>query len=131
VITPEQAREHPNVHVIRRHLGGVQLPDVDFRLKLGDEESDEMAQENQGLELGPGDMILLCSDGLTDLVWDDEIHKTIRTHRDVKSAVEALVNLANTRGGHDNITVVLMAMPREGEAVRRRPGFFDWLLGDE
>ena len=131
IIRPDQVRDHPNVHVIRRHLGGIQLPEVDFRLKLDDEESDEEAQENQGLDLEPGDIILACSDGLTDMVWDDEIYKTIRSRKELKSAVEALVELANSRGGHDNITVVLLSMPRSEEALKRRPGFFDWLLGDE
>lgn len=131
IITPEQVRDHPNVHVIRRHLGGIQLPDVDFRLKLDDEESDAQSEENQGVELSPGDIVLLCSDGLTDLVWDDEIYKTVRSRRDIKSAAEALVDLANQRGGHDNITVILLAMPSSEEAIKRRSGFFDWLLGDE
>ncbi len=131
IIRPDQVRDHPNVHVIRRHLGGIQLPEVDFRMKLDDEESDEQARENQGYELSPGDVVLLCSDGLTDLVWEDEIYKTVRTRKDVKSAAEALVDLANQRGGHDNITVVLLSMPSAEEAIKRRPGFFDWLLGDE
>jgi serine/threonine protein phosphatase PrpC len=73
----------------------------------------------------------LCSDGLTDLIWDDEILKTIRTKKDMKSAAEALVDMANTRGGHDNITVVLMSVPRTGEAPRKKTGFIEWLLGDE
>jgi protein phosphatase len=131
ILTPEQARDHPNVHVIRRHLGGVQLPEVDFRLKLDDDESDEEAEANQGFLLDPGDIILLCSDGLTDLVWDDEILNIVRSKKDVKSAAEALVDLANKRGGFDNITVVLMSMPRLEENVKKKPNFFDWLLGEE
>lgn len=131
IITPEQAHDHPNVHVIRRHLGGVQLPQVDFRLRLDDNETDDEAQENQEYTLEPSDIILICSDGLTDLVWDDEILQTIRSKKDVKSAAEALVDMANKRGGHDNITVVLMSMPKLEETVKRKPGFFDWLLGDE
>ena len=131
MLTPEQARDHPNVHVIRRHLGGLELPEVDFRLKLEDNESDEEAQENQGFLLEPGDIILVCSDGLTDLVWDDEILAVIRSKRNMKSAAEALVDLANKRGGHDNITVVLMGMPRLEENIKKKSNFFDWLLGDE
>ena len=104
---------------------------MDFRLRLDDYESDEESQHNQGFELEPGDIVLLCSDGLTDLVWDDEILRIIRSRKYLKSAAEALVDLANKRGGHDNITVVLMSMPRADEAVKKRPGFFDWLLGDE
>jgi serine/threonine protein phosphatase PrpC len=131
ILTPDQARDHPNVHVIRRHLGAIHLPEVDFRMRLDDEEKDEESQENQGFALEPGDTVLLCSDGLTDLVWDDEILRTIRSKKDLKSAAEALVELANKRGGHDNITVVLMSMPRLEEKVKKRPGFLDWLFGDE
>lgn len=128
IITVEQMRDHPNVHVIRRHLGGVKLPEVDFRLRINNEETDEESESNQGFNLQPGDTVLLCSDGLTDLVWDDEIHKILRSKKDLKSAAEALVNIANERGGHDNITVVLLAMPRLDE-TSTRPGLFDWLLG--
>lgn len=130
IITAEQMRDHPNVHVIRRHLGGVKLPDVDFRLRIDNDETDEESENNQGFHLEPGDTLLLCSDGLTDLVWDDEIQKTIRSKKELKSAAEALVNLANERGGHDNITVVLLAMPRLEETSPRRHGLFDWLMGE-
>ena len=130
IITKEQMRDHPNVHLIRRHLGGLKLPEVDFRLRIDNNESDEESTNNQGFHLEPGDTILLCTDGLTDLVWDDEIRETIRSKRDLKSAAEALVNLANQRGGHDNITVVLLAMPRVEETVPRK-SVLGWLLGDE
>lgn len=130
ILTPDEARNHPNVHVIRRHLGGLQLPNVDFRLKLDDAESDEEAEANQGYELDAGDVVLLCSDGLTDLVWDDEILKTIRSKKDLKSAAEALVDLSNQRGGHDNITVILISMPRLDEHAKKKPDFIEWLLGD-
>lgn len=116
VITVEQMHGHPNVHVIRRYLGGLQLPEVDFRLRIDNEETEEESGLNQGFNLEPGDTILLCSDGLTDLVWDDEIKKTIRSKKDLKSAAEALVTLANERGGYDNITVVLLSMPQLNEA---------------
>lgn len=128
IITAEQMRDHPNVHVIRRHLGGIRLPEVDFRLRLDNADTDEEALNNQGFHLQPGDTILICTDGLTDLVWDDEIQKTIRSKRDLKSAAEALVALANERGGHDNITVVLLAMPRVEETLPKK-GLFGWLSG--
>lgn len=130
IITAEQIRNHPNVHVIRRHLGGVKLPEVDFRLRLDNHESGEESVANQGFQLEPGDTILLCTDGLTDLVWDDEIQKTIRAHRDLKAAAEALVNLANERGGHDNITVVLLAMPRLEDTVPQKNRLLRWLFGE-
>lgn len=84
---------------------------------------------NQGFHLHPGDTILMCTDGLTDLVWDDEIQKIIRGQKDLKAAAETLVNLANQRGGHDNITVVLLSMPRV-EETNPRGNLFGWLFGE-
>jgi len=131
IITAEQMADHPNQHVIRRYLGGLRLPDVDFRLRITDGESDEESENNQGFHLEPGDTILVCSDGLTDLVRDDEILKIIHTKRDMKAAAETLVNLANERGGHDNITVVLMTMPGLEDAMQKKHKILDWLLGSE
>jgi protein phosphatase len=131
IITAEQMRDHPNLHVIRRYLGGVRLPDVDFRLRIDDSESNEESENNQGFHLEPGDTILLCSDGLTDLVWDDEIQKIIRSKRDMKAAAESLVTLANERGGHDNITVVIMSMPKLEETAQKKRNILDWILGTE
>lgn len=129
IITADQMRDHPNVHVIRRHLGGTRLPEVDFRLRIDNEETDEESLNNQGFNLEPGDTILMCTDGLTDLVWNDELQNIIRSKRDLKLAAEALVSLANERGGHDNISVVLMAMPRVEETLPRK-GILGWLKGD-
>jgi len=131
IITAEQMRNHPNQHVIRRYLGGIKLPDVDFRLRIDDAESREESENNQGFHLEPGDTVLICSDGLTDLVWDDEIQKVIRAKKDVKLAAEALVDLANERGGHDNITVALLAMPKVEDAGKKKRSIMDWLLGSE
>ncbi len=66
ILTPEQARGHPNLHVIRRYLGSQQPVEADTRLKLSRDEDDVQAQSNQGLKLVPGDTLMLCSDGLTD-----------------------------------------------------------------
>lgn len=130
IITAEQMRDHPNVHVIRRYLGGIKTPEVDFRLRIDDEETDEESEGNQGFHLQPGDTVLVCTDGLTDLVWDDEILKIVRSKKDIKMAAEGLINLANDRGGHDNITVVIMSMPRLEETANKKPGFLGWLLGE-
>lgn len=130
IITADQMYDHPNQHVIRRYLGGLKLPDVDFRLRIDDAESNEESENNQGFHLEPGDTVLVCSDGLTDLVWDDEIQKIIRSKRDMHLAAEALVNLANERGGHDNITVVLLSMPKVEDSGRRRRSIMDWLFGE-
>jgi protein phosphatase len=131
IITAEQMHDHPNVHVIRRHLGGVKLPEVDFRLRIEDGETDQESVENQGFKLESGDVILLCTDGLTDLIWDDEILQAVRSNRDLKTSVDRLVTMANERGGHDNITIVLLAMPRQEEMTKKTPGIIEWLLGEE
>jgi protein phosphatase len=131
IITPAQARDHPNVHVIRRHLGSVELPNVDFRLRLTTDDNTQQAHNNQGTPLKGGDTLLMCTDGLTDLVWDDEILRLILTRNSLKSAAEDLVAQANERGGHDNITVILIGIPR-GELTQpipKRKGFLNNLLG--
>jgi len=123
-LAPEEARNHPNAHIIRRYLGsrnGV-IPDV--RLKLNPAEGDASAEANQGIALHPGDVLLLCSDGLTDLVADDEILATMET-RDVQGGLDELLRLANQRGGHDNITIVTLRVPAVDQATlpikQRRP----------
>lgn len=130
IITPEYAREHPNIHVIRRYLGSPEHPEVDFRLRLYEGETDALAEGNQGMQLYPGDTLLICSDGLTDLVWNDEIGEIIRTKGNLKIAAQALIELANQRGGHDNITVVLMAMPRDSKwAPAKKRNWLPWIIG--
>ena len=128
VITPEMAREHPNVHVIRRYLGSPEPPDPDFRLKFFDGEGDQQAEANQGVQLLPDDVLLLCSDGLTDLVWNDEILETVRTRSNIKETARALIELANSRGGHDNTTVVLISVPSDFKlVVKKKDKKVDWL----
>lgn len=129
IITAEQARDHPNVHIIRRHLGSVELPEVDFRLRLSQEEDDEQARKNQGTQLMIGDILLMCSDGLTDMIWDDEILRLVTTRNALKSAAEDLIEQANERGGHDNITVILVGVPKEKPAEKqKKKSFFNNLL---
>ncbi|GAB4416878.1 MAG: hypothetical protein Kow002_03020 [Anaerolineales bacterium] len=129
IITPEQARDHPNVHVIRRYLGSQEPPEVDFRLRLYDSEGDALAENNQGTQLRPNDTLLICSDGLTDLVWNDEIAEIIRSKKTLKSAAQALVDTANQRGGHDNITVVLISAPKDLKALPKRKLSLPWIIG--
>ncbi len=119
IIDAEQARRHPNVHVLRRHLGSVELPEVDFRVVLQPGQSDGQARQNQGFQLQAGDILLMCTDGLTDLIWDDEILRLITTRNSLTSAAEDLVARANERGGHDNITVILMGVPRRPPDQKR------------
>jgi len=130
IITAEQAHDHPNVHVLRRHLGAVELPAVDTRLRLDDHESDEQARQNQGMQLRPGDILLVCTDGLTDMVWDDEIMRLITTRNALKSAAEDLIERANERGGHDNTTLVLIGVPAARSAESARKGILQRILGD-
>lgn len=131
IIKPEAARDHPNVHVIRRYLGSPVPPDPDFRLKLFNDEGDEHAENNQGLQLQPNDVVLLCSDGLTDLVWNDEILEVIRAKPNLKEASQALIELANERGGHDNITTILISVPADFKllAQKKKVDWLPWILG--
>jgi serine/threonine protein phosphatase PrpC len=112
-ITPDQARSHPNAHVIRRYLGSPQGVVPDLRLRLRPEDSNSQAESNQGLPLLPGDVLILCSDGLTDLVDDPEILELVET-QSLDSALTQLEDLANQRGGHDNITIIGMQVPIVG-----------------
>lgn len=91
-ITPEQARNHPQKNVITRAVG----TDADVTVDI--------------YELGtqPGDIILLCTDGLSNLLSDAEIKDLIRESGKMEDAAKALVDAANEKGGFDNITAVLM-----------------------
>jgi serine/threonine protein phosphatase PrpC len=111
---------HPNLHVIRRYIGSSEPPEPDLRLYLQPGESDQRARANQGVSLIPGDVILLCTDGLTDLVNDNEILNMLEG-RSLKQTAKALIDLANQRGGHDNITVILLGIP--GWEADKQPGW--------
>jgi serine/threonine protein phosphatase PrpC len=110
-LTQEQVKGHPNAHIIRRFLGSVHAMNPDLRLRLDPAETDVQAEANQGLHLLPGDRLMLCTDGLTDLVGDAEILEILRT-RELDQSPTQLVDLANQRGGHDNITVVTLEVPQ-------------------
>jgi protein phosphatase len=78
-------------------------------------------------ELRRGDVLLLCSDGLSRVVSDREIHDVVRNAEDCLAMCERLIALANSRGGPDNITVVVARVDGEGlgsedgaEAPKRR-----------
>ncbi len=126
ILGPEDARNHPNVHVIRRYLGSSKTPQADIRLRLAKEETDTQARSNQGLRLLPGDLLLLCTDGLTDVVEDADIEPTVHG-LELRSAAQALVNLACSRAANDNITVALMLVPWE-VPTKRRSHFWRWAL---
>src|SRR4051794_38605514 len=90
-LSPEEAEVHPQRSVITRALGTD--PDVDV--------------DTFSVPAHPGDVFMLCSDGLTSMVSDDEILALVETHRsDLEKAAKALVDAANRGGGEDNITIV-------------------------
>jgi PPM family protein phosphatase len=119
IISPEEAKDHPHQHVLRRHIGGKAEPQPDFRLRLSALETDEQSRANQGLRLNPGDQLLLCSDGLSDLVENHELEEALGA-TDPEQAAVALVDLARARGGHDNITLIILQMP-QGARTAGRP----------
>jgi protein phosphatase len=128
VLRPKEARDHPNVHVIRRYLGSTTKPQTDTRLRLAREETDTQARSNQGMRLLPNDLLVLCTDGLTDVVEDDEIEPTVRG-LDLQAAAQALQNLALSRRAQDNLTVILMMLPgREGPSKKAKSRFWKWAL---
>ncbi len=122
IISPEDAKDHPQAHVIRRHIGGKQLPEPDIRMSLEDGENDSRAISNQGMHLKRGDRLLLCTDGLTDMVTDLEIYRALK-EKPVEEAAEYLLDLALDHGGHDNITLVILAAPKGKHQERPRSKF--------
>ncbi len=91
-ITREEAARHPQRSVVTRAIGVSEDVDVD----------------SMSLELQPGDQLLLCSDGLTGVVEDEAIARTLMEVEDPDQAVGDLIDLANEAGGPDNITVLLL-----------------------
>jgi len=111
VINSEEARSHPRRHLIRSYLGSSDPIHPDLRLYMDSKENQEQAKANQGLPLVPGDQILICTDGLTDLVADEEILEILAGDKSKDEQLQELVDLANSRGGHDNITAVVLQTP--------------------
>ncbi|MFH2101969.1 MAG: protein phosphatase 2C domain-containing protein [Chloroflexota bacterium] len=125
ILNDEQARNHPNVHVIRRYLGSIKPPYPDVRIRLAGDESDSRAVANQGMRLLPGDRLLLCTDGMTDLVSDEELRIVIQTS-EADPAIRTLIQMACDRGGHDNITAILLGVPAR-KTVPGRMKLWHWL----
>ncbi|HDD54789.1 MAG TPA: serine/threonine-protein phosphatase [Chloroflexi bacterium] len=111
VINEEEARNHPRRHLIRSYLGSADPIKPDLRLYLDFNENQEQAKANQGLPLIPGDQLLLCTDGLTDLVANEEFLEILESGGSEDERLGKLVDLANLRGGHDNITIILLQSP--------------------
>ena len=65
------------------------------------------------------------------MIWDDEILHIINTRSDLKSMAEDLIDKANERGGHDNITVILLGMPKEKTIpTPKKQGLIEKLFGE-
>jgi len=132
LLKAEQVRNHPNQHVIRRYLGSSTAPQVDNRIRLAKNESDTQSRSHQGLRLVPGDVLLLCTDGLTDVVKDQEILAAVRSRGSVgealQSAAQGLVDLAVGRSGPDNITAVLLAIPGTARPKKKKVNPWVWAL---
>lgn len=111
VLNEEEARNHPRRHLIRSYLGSADPIQPDLRLYLDLNENQEQAKANQGLPLVPGDQVMLCTDGLTDLVADEEFLEILESGGTEDESLGKLVDLANLRGGHDNITIILLQSP--------------------
>ena len=97
-LNAEEAKHHPDKNIITRAIGVKEDIEIDFfeyRLKKGD-------------------IILMCTDGLSNMVEDEEIFQIVRSSRDVVEAVEQLIERANSNGGKDNIGVIVAA-PFAGE----------------
>ena len=94
-LTPEQARYAPNRNVLTRAIGID--PEVAADVRTCASEAD--------------DLYLLCSDGLTDMLTDDEIGEILAAASTLEAAAGRLVDLANAHGGLDNVSVILARVP--------------------
>jgi protein phosphatase len=93
MLTKEQARYSQNKNLVTRAVG------ID----------PEVETEIHTYNVEPGDIYLLCSDGLSDMVQDEDIHSTLSTlQSNLPLAAKQLVQLANDCGGRDNISVILV-----------------------
>ncbi len=93
-LTDEEARNHPAHHIITRAVGATDRLDLD----------------EDAIEVADGDVFLLCSDGLSNELSDEEIRTTLATvpTTDCRRATDELVDMALARGGRDNITAVVV-----------------------
>lgn len=109
LITPEQAAVSPNRNLVTRALGveaSVELEVNEFRVE-------------------PGDVYLMCSDGLTDMVSDTTIAAEFSRSEDLVTLASNLITIANAAGGRDNISVLLV---NASQSTKKR-GLIDRLLG--
>ena len=90
----EAARNHPDKNIITRAVGATEYVNVDF-FEVG---------------LKPGDIVLMCTDGLTNMMEDSAIHEILLKKTSLETKAKALVDGANENGGSDNIAVVLIEL---------------------
>ena len=96
----EAARNHPDKNIITRAIGARDTIEIDFFHE----------------ELKSGDLILMCSDGLTNMLEDEEIGRILKTPGTIEERAERLIDAANQNGGRDNIAVILIdAFARENK----------------
>jgi len=95
LITPDQALQHPQKHILSQCLGPRQQPEP----HIGQ------------TRLRPADVVLLCTDGLSNLLSQEEILSQVSRSSTLPEAAENLVSQANRQGGYDNITVLLLRPP--------------------
>ncbi|MDY0087561.1 MAG: Stp1/IreP family PP2C-type Ser/Thr phosphatase [Coriobacteriia bacterium] len=104
-LTEEEARVHPNRSVITRALGT----------------DPNMYADIYEIDASPGDRLLLCSDGLTGMLTDEQIAEMLGEYGDPELAARALVDAANDAGGHDNISVVIVDISGTAHVTPGRP----------
>jgi PPM family protein phosphatase len=105
IVRPEEARSHPDRHVITRAIGTGADPEPDYWMVRAES----------------GDRILVCTDGLTEELTDEQIAAVLGAHADPQRAAERLVDAAVGSGGRDNVTVVVVDLVRPEEGPLRRP----------
>lgn len=96
-ITESEARIHPQKNIITRALGT----------------DEEVSADYYEIRLEIGDVILLCSDGLSNMLDNEEMEYVLRHNKNIDAATEALVDKANKNGGEDNISVVVIKIEQE------------------
>ncbi len=102
-LTPEEARTHPQRSVITRALGS----------------DAHLHPDIYEINVETGDRLLICSDGLSGMIFDDQIENTLRRVQDPQRCASQLVNEAIAAGGHDNVTVIVADVTGYAE-VRRK-----------
>jgi len=105
-LTDEQAEDHPQRSIITRALGPEREVEVD----------------TMTYRARPGDVYLLCSDGLTTMMREDQIAAVLRDEPSLESAADRLVREANQAGGRDNITVVAFRLAEAQAPAEREDG---------